>query len=272
MFFENQYRDNQPIGNVRGMPIYLTTIIVAVIVVGLVFSTLGGLNTAFALFAFDPDSVWHHGQIWRLISYLAVDQVSFFTIFNLLFLYGFGRDCEKEMGRGRYAAFLGILVVAPALIATILWLAGIDGAVTGSTHLAIGLVIAFAAIYPNVLWWNTIPMKFVAMGCMFLAAVGHLSRNDQVGLGGTLATCAVSFGYIRGIRAGLFSGFSWTALLRRKPKPRVIPPPVQTRKSTPSDADALLDKIAKSGLQSLTAKEKLRLQAAREELLKRNQK
>ena len=275
MFFENQYRDNQPLGNFRGLPIYLTTIIVAVFVVGLVFSALAGVSASLGLFAFEPSKVWQHGQVWRLISYLAVDQVNFFTIFNLLFLYSFGRNCEQEMGRGRYLVFFGLLVLSPVLVATLLWLSGFGGVVFGSTHLSIGLVIAFATIYPNVEWWGSIPMKFVAIGCMFLAAVGHLSNRDQVGLGSTLATCAVSFGYIRAMRSGFFSGPSWTALFRRKPKFRVLPPLDQQETAgrdngTPGDMDALLDKIAKSGLHSLTAKERARLEAAREEMLKKS--
>lgn len=275
MFFENQYRDNQPLARYGSMPIYGTTIFVAVIVVGLVFSALAGSLTSLAWFAFAPDLVWQRGQVWRLVSYLAVDQVNFFTLFNLLFLYSFGRNCEQEMGRSRYAAFLGLLILSPVLIATLLWLAGFGGMVAGSTHLSIGLVIAFATIYPNVEWFASIPLKFVAIGCMFLAAVGHFGNRDQIGLASTLATCAVSFGYIRGLRSGFFSGLSWKALFRRKPKFRVLPPLDQQDNAgravdTPSEMDALLDKIAKSGLHSLTAKEKARLEAARKELLKRD--
>lgn len=272
MLFENRSLDNQPLGTFRGLPIYLTTIIVVVLVAGLIFSALAGFYRAFALFGFDAELFWRHGHVWRLVSYLAVGQVNFFTIFNLLFLYSFGRDCEREMGRGRYSAFLGLLTLAPALIATLLWLLGIGGGVSGASHLTIGLVIAFATLYPDVPWWGSIPMKFVAIGCVFLAAVGHLSAGDQVGLGSTLATCALSFGYIRGMRAGLFSGFSWTARFRRKPKLRVLPPLDKTPTIAPSDTDALLDKIAKSGLDSLTPKEKLRLQAARDELLRKKRK
>jgi membrane associated rhomboid family serine protease len=269
VFFENQYRDNQPLGNIRGMPIYLTTIIVAVIVVGLLFSALAGSYRAFSYFAFLPDLAWRQGHVWRVLTYLAVDQVNFFTLFNLMFLYVFGRDCEREMGRGRYLAFLGLLVFTPVLIATLLWLVGIGGGVAGSTHLSIGLVIAFATIYPNIPWWNVVPMKFVAIGCLFLAAVGHLGQADQIGLVSTLATCAVSFGYIRGMRAGLFSGFSWRLPLRRQRKPVGHTVPV---KAEPGEVDALLDKIARSGFQSLTAKEKLRLEAAREELVRKKRK
>jgi hypothetical protein len=76
------------------------------------------------------------------------------------------------------------------------------------------------------------------------------------------------------MRAGLFTGFSWTTLFRRKPKLRLLPPLEQPpgpkrAKGTSGDVDDLLDKIAKSGLHSLTAKEKARLQAAREELLRK---
>jgi membrane associated rhomboid family serine protease len=266
MFFENAHRDNQPLGNFRGLPIYLTTIIVAIIVAGLVFSAFAGFATAIGWFAFVPELLWRQGQVWRMVSYLAVDQVNFFTIFNLLFLYAFGRDCEKELGRGRYLGFLAVLVLTPVLVATLLWLAGFGGGVVGSTHLAIGLVIAFATIYPNIPWLASIPMKFVAVGCVFLAAVGHLGVRDHVGLGSTLATCAVSFAYIRGMRQGAFSGFSW------KPKFLGKPAAAPQEKEAPGDVDALLDKIAQSGFQSLTPKEKLRLESAREELLRRNRK
>ena len=266
MFFDNQQRDNQPMGSHRGVPIYLTTILVAIIAAGVIFSALGGVSTAFGLFGFDPDLFWRRGQIWRLISYVAVDQANFFTIFNLLFLYSFGRDCEREMGRGRYLAFVGLLILTPVVIASCLWLAGFSGGVYGSTHLAIGLVIGFATIYPNLPWLAEIPLKFVAIGCMFLAAVGHLSQRDQIGLASTLATCAVSFGYIRGMKAGLFSGFSWSLRFRRARKPAGD---IASGAGTTGDVDVLLDKIAKSGFQSLTAKEKLRLEAAREELLRR---
>lgn len=270
MFFENRFRDNQPLTRIGNLPVYGTTIIVAALVVGLIVSALFGGITALAMFAFVPELFWQHGQVWRGLSYLIVGQVSFFTIFNLLFLYQFGRDCEQELGRARYFGFLALLIATPVAIATLLWLVGFGGYVEGSMHLAIGLVIAFATIYPNVAWWGSIPMKFVAIGCMFLAAVGHLSQRDQIGLASTLATCAVSFGYIRAMRAGTFEGFSMPALFRRKPKFRVLPSPDARENAAPTDMDALLDKIAKSGIASLTAKERARLEAGRAELLKKD--
>ena len=276
MFFESRDRDNQPLTRIGNFPVFGTTILVAALVLGLVISALFGGGAALAMLAFEAGLFWREGQVWRALSYLLVDQVSFFTLFNLIFLYTFGRDCEQELGRARYFGFLALLVAAPVLIATLLWLLGIGGFVAGSMHLSIGLVIAFATIYPNVQWWGSIPMKFVAFGCLFLATVGHLSQRDQIGFASTLATCAVSFGYIRAMRKGTFEGLSMPAIFRRKPKFRVLPSPHASRSATresdtPSDMDALLDKIAKSGIASLTANERARLEAGRAELLKRDQ-
>jgi membrane associated rhomboid family serine protease len=277
MFYENQFRDNQPLGRIGGMPVYLTTIIVAAIVVGLVVSAFAGIMNAMVWFAFDPAAFWRQGQVWRLLSYLIVDQVNFFTLFSLFFLYSFGRNCEQEMGRNRYLVFLALLIVSPALAASLLWLLGYGGGVMGTLHLSMGLIIAFATIYPNVEWFASIPLKFVAMACVFLAAVGHVGQRDFIGLGCTLATCAMAFGYIRAIRSGFFSALSWSALFQRKPKLRVLPdlpaeernPARSAKASAQMEMDALLDKIAHSGLNGLTAKERARLETLRENLLRK---
>jgi membrane associated rhomboid family serine protease len=259
MFFDNAGRDIQPLTRLGRVDVYGTTILVAALVVGLIVSSLS--PGFWRLVWFEPGLFWKHGHVWRAVSYLAVDHVNFFTIFNLLFLYGFGRSCEQELGRSRYFAFIGLLVATPVAVTTLLWLFGFSGILAGSTPLSIGLVIAFATIYPNVQWWASIPMKFVAVGCMFLAAVGHLSQGDQIGFGATLATCAVSFGYIRAMREGIIEGLSLTSFARRKAKPR----------DTRVDMDTLLDKIAKSGMDSLTAKERARLQSARSDMLDKKQ-
>ncbi len=275
MFFESQDRDNQPLTRLGNVPIYATTIIVAGLVLGLVVSALMGGPAATGFFAFFPDLFWRHGHVWRALSYLIVDEADFFTLFSLLFIFSFGRDCERELGRRRYFGFLAVLIATPLLITTALWLAGLGGGVAGSRYLSIGLVIAFATIYPNIEWWNVLPMKYVAAACVFIAAIGDLSRGNQIGLACTLVTCAASFAYIRAMRAGAWEGFTMPALFRRKPKFRVLPTPDARRSApresaAPSDMDALLDKIAKSGMASLTAKERARLEAARAELLKRD--
>ena len=52
------------------------------------------------------------------------------------------------------------------------------------------------------------------------------------------------------------------------PKP-VAPPRTEREVATMAEVDALLDKIAVSGIGSLTPKERAKLEAAREDLMKR---
>jgi membrane associated rhomboid family serine protease len=278
MFFENRYRDNGPLTRIGSVPVYLTTVLVAAMVAGVIFTAFAGLGNAIALFGFVPVAAWKGLQIWRLVSYVFVDEANFFTLFMLLFLYSFGRSSEEELGRHRYLGFLTALVLTPVLVGTVLWMAGFgQGLLLGSGDLAIGFVIAFATIYPNTEWWNWIPMKFVAFGCLFLAAVGHVSHNNYIGLTATLITAGVSFAYIRAMKSGAWDGFSMRALFRRRPKFRVVPkstPKYETYEPEPEDSsmaemDMLLDKIAKSGIDSLSSKERARLEQARKELLKR---
>jgi membrane associated rhomboid family serine protease len=273
MFFENRFRDNEPLTRIGNVPVYATTILVAALVAGLIIGFAMGEMIAASLLGFFPSQFWH-GEVWRAVSYLIVGQINFFTLFGLLFLYSFGRDCEQELGRRRYLVFLTVLVATPVVFGSLCWFVGLGGGVVGSIYLSMGFVIAFATIYPNVEWFNVLPMKYFAVACMFLAAIGDLRSGNIIGVASMLATCAVSFTYIRAMRAGTFEGFTVPTLFRRKPKFRVVPKPelrsVPAAEMGDDDMDALLDKIAKSGMSSLTAKERNRLEKAREELLKKD--
>jgi membrane associated rhomboid family serine protease len=275
MFFENRQGDNGPITRLGSIPVYLTTFLVAGILAGIVFIAFTGMAGAFLL-AFAPARAWTEWEIWRVLSYILVERANFFTLFMLMFLYSFGQNCEEALGRQRYLGFLGVLILVPVIVATIMWGMGIAGGLAGSIHISIGFVIGFATIYPNTEWWNWVPMKFVAFGCLFLAAVGHVSENDYIGLMATLVTAGVSYYYIHAMKSGAWDGFSGKALFRRKPKLRVLPTPRERSaryEKEPDDAteemDMLLDKIAKSGIDSLTSKERARLEKARQELMKR---
>ena len=101
MFFENRSRDQQPLMRIGNFPIGVTTLLVGWLVCGVIVSALLGPFQSSEVLAFSPEAVWKRGQIWRIVSYLAVGQAGFFTIFNLIFVYSFGRDCEQELSRAR---------------------------------------------------------------------------------------------------------------------------------------------------------------------------
>ena len=91
-----------------------------------------------------------------------------------------------------------------------------------------------------------------------------------------LGTCAAAFGYVRWVQRGGEISLPKLPSLRKRPKLRVVPRPASRTEidhteedESTTEVDALLDKIAKSGLASLSAAERAKLEKAREDLMKR---
>src|SRR4030095_14505110 len=131
MFFENRYRDNGPLTRIWSVPVYLTTILVALMLAGVVFTAFANYTTSVALFGFYPALAWKEVQVWRTVTYVFVDGASFFTLFVLMFFYSFGQNCEESLGRQRYVAFLAVLIGVPLLTGTVMWFMGFSGGIWG---------------------------------------------------------------------------------------------------------------------------------------------
>ena len=116
-----------------------------------------------------------------------------------------------------------------------------------------------------------VPLKWFAFVCIACGSLMHF----PVAMIGSAAMlwldCLVGFASIRFARERLRSRASVSVLSRRAEVSRGAQTFIHAERSAlgepDSDADALLDKIARSGLQSLTAAEHARLEKARQDLL-----
>ncbi|HZI44083.1 MAG TPA: rhomboid family intramembrane serine protease, partial [Ilumatobacter sp.] len=88
-----------------------------------------------------------HGEIWRIVTWPLVNTPSFWSLITLVFLYIFGRQVEAEMGRFKFAAFIGWITVVPALIVTALSLEPRTG--DAIVMIEVGVFVAFAAEFPG---------------------------------------------------------------------------------------------------------------------------
>lgn len=263
------YNDYGPITWFRRKPIYLTTILAILLLVGM-FATvfMATARADVGMFAFYPSLFWH-GWVWQVVTYPFLAGASFFFLFSLFFFFWFGVDVERYLARSRYAQLLALLILAPPAVLSLWWKAGAEEPCSGSMNLSIGFFVAFATLYPNLEYWGWITMKWLAFAGIVLSAMNYLPNRDWPGLSTLLGTCGVAFGYVRFLQHGgsveLPEGIK--RLFRRKPKFKVVP-----RFSAGDDVhesiDPLLDKISKSGISSLTAREREQLQRARKTLLK----
>ncbi len=274
-FASDEDHQAQPMMWLAGRAIYAAHFIVVVCAASLVAATLlmaFNLPQPLAWLTFRSDAVLR-GEVWRVLTYGLVNPPSLWFVVEMLMIVWFGRELEKFFGRRKFLTLYACLyLLSPVLFTALgMWtpltLAGETG--------GFALFIAFATLYPNAVMFFDLLAKWVAIVLVGIYTLINLADHNWVGLLSLWATTGFAFAFVR-FEQGHFSlpRLRWPG---RGPKLRVLPDlPAKTRSAPPppSDAsmaeiDALLDKIARSGLSSLTAKERAKLEKGRENLLRK---
>jgi hypothetical protein len=168
-----------------------------------------------------------------------------------------------------------ILLLFPATVLT-LW--GLSGrtAIAGSGPLHFAIFVAFATIYPNVEMFLRIMAKWVALILAAIWTLSALAANDWQSLVVLWISIGAAFLFIEFRGAGPELAWLQNFKLKMQPKPKfhIVQKSTSRRVVEPEDVyasvDPILDKIAKSGIGSLTAHEKQTLDRARNRLLKKS--
>jgi hypothetical protein len=283
--------ETEPFGKWKGVPIYLTTIISAVMVAGLILCAFIEAEGSFDLRAagfFVPRDGWANAiTLWI---YPLIDRFSFFTPFAIFCFYWWSIGIETHLGRKVLSQLVILLIAVPAAASTLVaYSLNSPDILLGNFYLAAGMIVAFSTLYPNALAFGFIPFKYVAVACVFCGSLMMVAEKRFLGLVGLWSTCLAALLFIK---HSLDKDFEDSVPLaarvrnafRRKPKFRVVPRPDSNKTSRPrtaeipsepedavmAEVDAILEKVARSGLQSLTPSEHARLQKAREELQRRD--
>lgn len=220
---------------------------------------------------------FYHGSLWQALTCTFVNPANFFSLFNILFIGWSGGEVEKYLGRRRFLTLVGVLLLLPPVIVSLWSLAGVFWVYHGSYEFSIGLFIAFVTLYPNLEMFGWITLKWLAFAGILLGSMQSLPLHQWDHLSILWAMCGISFAYIRLLqnRIVLPAWFTTATAFRRKPKFSVVPKPPGRRVVEPQDLyesiDPLLEKISKSGINSLTASERRALDRARNQLLKKSQ-
>jgi len=279
----SSYSNNTPLTTWNNVPIYLTTILTGCFALGLLFSLLAGLGITMALFG-APIPLHPLWSVWRLFTYILVDRVSYFTLFSIAFFYWACLGIETHLGRPALVRLLVMLVLMNPLVSLLwYWIAHQPSENIGAYTFLAGLITSFATLYPNSEGWFGLPFKWIAAASIFLGVIVIVREGTMIELVQLLACCAAGFAFINHAKEMEYDdAIPFTTRIknlfpRKKAKFRVLPDPESTPVRRPVvesaddvEMDALLDKIAKNGMASLTAKERSRLEKGREALLKKD--
>ena len=264
-----------PITWVGRVPVYATTIIVALYVacmIGVAVALASGAEAILAALTFDTTSVLRQGQLWRCLTYAFVNPPDPWFIIALVMLYIFGRDVERYLGRkGFVRLYVGFLLLGPSLLLA----ASLVTAQTFSLSHSwanFAVFLSFAALYPNAQMLFQIPAKVFAWVFLGLSVLQLLAGRQWPEMLVLLATAFLAY---HAIRHGAALNLDFMSRLRpvshstKRPRLRIVKNPDDEPVDPHRIIDPLLEKISRDGLASLTRREREQLERARTVLLER---
>jgi len=269
--------EHQPLMWVRGIPLFAAHMIVLILVVSMLATSLlmafGGSAVLEAL-SFSSNRVLM-GEVWRVLTYGLINPPSLWFAIDMAMIIWFGRELEKMFGRRNFLWLYAGLYLTPVLLMTLLGGFGWPTTLAGQTG-GFGIFIAFATLYPNVAMLFGLLAKWVALVLVGVYSLIALSNRNWIALLSLWSTVGFASSFVLYVQGRL------TFPTLSKPEPPTRP---RFRESKPltaktivgatvkdtsmAEVDALLDKIAQSGISSLTAKERARLDAAHKNLKNR---
>lgn len=223
----------------------------------------------------------------QLVTYMFLHDTSSIShiLFNMFGLWMFGKDIENYWGTRRFLIYYFVTGIGAGIVQELVWMATLNPlyaniAVTvGASGALFGLLIAFAMLFPQArIFIMFIPIPIRAPYFVAIYALLELYGGVASSAGDNVAHFAHLGGMIFGLALILYWRRQWkvsawkTNLKKRfdefeqkmrnlfdKPdskQHKQEPTRTGQRNSQEPDIDEILDKIKKSGYQSLTTEEK----------------
>ena len=274
---------SEPLFYFRGHPVRLHALLVLVQIAGMVAGAVFGMGRwmGWMEFRVEPGSAAFLMRPWAFVTHVLIQPVSPWFILQMVWLWQWGKILEENFGRGFLLRLYGVLTLAlPAVLVVLSVLPGSGAymlADPGLVHFP--LFLAVAMLMPDAQWLFGWPFKYWAAALSAIFLLQYIAARDLVGA--LLAVTAGVLTYVLMRRAGMVSRLGGIAETVREALPerrgkvagtgagkRVSSPKLVPRAELKPEApdvervNALLDKIAASGMGSLSDAERADLQRA----------
>jgi len=214
----------------------------------------------FGLASYD---VLRSGQIWRLITYLFIHANIFWhLLFNMFGLWMFGPSVEKQIGTYKFILYYFLTGVGGALCA-ILINPNSHIQTIGCSSSILGILVAFAMLFPDAIISMIFPpisMKAKHFAIAFGVIQILMIFESQSGINWAVHVGGMAIGYFYMRYFFMTENFlnfkEWKEKYFAKKKE-------DREKFIQEQLDPILDKISKTGVDSLTSKEKNILKKAK---------
>jgi membrane associated rhomboid family serine protease len=270
--YSDSQEEQQPMVWLGGYALYATHVIVLVFVASVIVSAVVGMDSAWFRWLPFNNALVMQGQVWRIFTFGLVNVPSLQFVFDMLYLAWFGREVEKFFGRKKFLLLFAGIYLLPPLIFTALT-PGMNVSLVGEFG-ALAVFVAFAALYPNVPLFLNVLAKWAAVILVGIFSLMAVAGRQWDWLMAIWIANGFALAFVR-YQQGILT-FPRLRLPSRQPKLRVLPDLEKkltaakvVKEDSMAEVDALLDKIAQSGMASLTPKERAKLDKARDDLMRR---
>ena len=229
-------------------------------------AVFGGGGERFVFwFALTPSDVVRHGWVWQIITHLFLHDPFALShiLFNMLFLYWFGTEIESRYGTRRFLT----LYFGAGLVGGLIYVAGeyfreLHTPAMGASGAVMGVMVVAAPHDPRRPIWLFFLIR-IPLGALvavyILIDLYHTISRMQSGVANLAHLGGAFFGYLF-FRFHGWPGarLSFRGLRRIDPRRLFQTDP----RKIEAEVDAILEKISREGIQSLTPRERSTLDKA----------
>ncbi|AEJ62474.1 Rhomboid family protein [Spirochaeta thermophila DSM 6578] len=136
--------------------------------------------------ALNPLYLLKGGMVWQLVSYMFAHASFNHILFNMLGLFFFGLQVEREMGSREFLLFYFFTGIFAGLVSLLVyWLSGAYGVfLLGASGVVYGVLLAFATFYPRARIFLfgifPVPAPYLVIGYTAIELLAQFGAQDNV--------------------------------------------------------------------------------------------
>ncbi len=266
------YGDRPQIGFGGGLTPVVKRLIIANVAVFIFQIMLGNAASRqfINFFGLVPASVFRQLMLWQFFTYMFLHGGLWHILINMFVLWMFGSDLERKWGGKKFLRYYFITGIGAGFIH---YFSAINSSIPtiGASGAIFGILVAFGMTFPErivtLLIFFVFPVSMKAKHLVMLFALiqifAYFAYGEAEGvarfahLGGML----IGYLYLKAGRRGYGEFPSWPNLIFRISQWRIRQRAKQREeREKEENIDAILDKISRQGMESLTQREKRILQ------------
>jgi len=136
------------------------------------------------------------GEVWRVVTWPIAEIPGFFALISIAFFWSFGQQLEGLFGRGKFLVWILAVTIVPAVLLSVLGFFNnefdFDSVAFGLGPLFLAGIWVYAATYPNVRWFEIIPIWAIAAVFTMLQLLQFTGERAAGGILFLLTTVAAA--------------------------------------------------------------------------------